>query len=83
MNARVKRRTRGAWFAAANGHRLRHSPGATKNRMGSSGTTTLKKANSAPACRTNRPTTSARYASTLMTLMTCHAEIGTRLGSSV
>jgi len=51
--------------------------------MGSSGTTILKKANSAPAGRTKRPTTSARYASTLMTLMTCHAEIGTRLGSSV
>ena len=55
----MKPSTRGVWLEAASGQMLRHSPGATKKRMGSSGTITLKKANSPPAGRMNRATTSA------------------------
>ena len=60
VNARVKLSTRGVWLEAASGQMLRHSPGATKNRIGSSGTITLKKTNRPPAGRMNRATHSAR-----------------------
>ena len=40
-------------MVAASGQMLRHSPGATKNRIGSSGTITWKKTNSPAAGRTN------------------------------
>ena len=53
MPARLKPNTRAAWLAAASGQMLRHSPGATKNKIGSSGTMILKKVNSAPAGQTN------------------------------
>ncbi len=56
VNARVKPSTRGAWFAAASGQMLRHSPGAVKNRIGSSGTTTLKNQNCPPAGRIHSAT---------------------------
>ena len=59
VNARGKPNTRGAWFTAASGQMLRHSPGATKKTSGSSGTMTWKKANNAPAGLTNSPVTSA------------------------
>src|ERR1051326_8204476 len=45
VSALVKPRTRGVWLAAASGQMLRHSPGAVKNKMGSSGTITLKNQN--------------------------------------
>jgi hypothetical protein len=45
---------------AASGQMLRHSPGAVKNRIGSSGTITLKNQNCPPAGRMNSVTHSAR-----------------------
>jgi hypothetical protein len=60
VSARVKPSTRGAWLEAASGQMLRHRPGAVKNRIGSSGTITLKKANRPPAGRMNSATHSAR-----------------------
>jgi len=83
VSPRVKPSTRGAWFTAASGQMLRQSPGATKKSTGSSGTTTWKKANKAPAGLMNRPITSTMYTSTLITRMVCQAEFGRRLGSSV
>src|SRR3984957_4301772 len=77
VSARLKPSTRGAWLAAASGQMLRHSPGATKNRIGSSGTTTLKNAKRPPDGAMNRETQSAREASTLQT------GIGIRRGISV
>ncbi len=56
----VKPRTRGAWLAAASGQILRHRPGAVKNRIGSSGTMTLKNQNCPPAGLIHSPTHSAR-----------------------
>src|SRR5258707_3533390 len=60
VRAFVKPRTRGAWLAAASGQMLRHSPGAVKNKMGSSGTITLKNQNCPPAGLIHNPAHRAR-----------------------
>ena len=41
MRPRVKPSTRGIWLVAASGHTFRHSPGATNQTSGSSGTSTF------------------------------------------
>ena len=58
---------------------LRHSPGATRKRIGSSGTITWKKTNSPAAGRRNIMATNASSATILATRTTCHTRSGTLL----
>ena len=60
VSPRVKPSTRGAWLEAASGQMLRHSPGAVKNKIGNSGTMTLKNQNWPPAGRNHSVTHSTR-----------------------
>ena len=83
VRPRVKPNRRGVWLDAAKGQMFRHRPGATKNRIGSSGMITLKNQNSPPAGRTNRATHKATYAATLTARIPCHRGRGIRYGTSV
>ena len=75
--------TRGIWLLAAIGQTLRHSPGATKNRIGSSGTITWNMTNRPAAGRTNSRAITVRYAAMVMTRADCQTRNGTFVGSSL
>ena len=69
---------RGVWFKAAIGQILRHSPGATKNKIGRLGTKNFQKIVKPTSGTTNKSSAVSRAQLTLMIRKVCQTHIGIR-----